>query len=176
MRREHGQFYCGARYYCPASFCLSRTGFNMAAVPGDARASLLVPSCVIRVSSGWDHSDPGEKAGKGMEVVRIFCYRVLDWSASFIHPNFSLHPQVWSSPSTPPPFSIKGTENAIYFLWSEIFNNFWLIIGHNIRNSVLWSLFFLIYIVDVNWVHFKVQIHTFHLIEVNMFDLMDLNG
>lgn len=104
MRREHGQFYCGARYYCPASFCLSRTGFNMAAVPGDARASLLVPSCVIRVSSGWDHSDPGEKAGKGMEVVRIFCYRVLDWSASFIHPNFSLHPQVWSSPSTPPPF------------------------------------------------------------------------
>lgn len=103
MRREHGQFYCGARYYCPASFCLSRTGFNMAAVPGDARASLLVPSCVIRVSSGWDHSDPGEKAGKGMEVVRIFCYRVLDWSASFIHPNFSLHPQVWSPPLPPPP-------------------------------------------------------------------------
>lgn len=45
-----------------------------------------------------------------------------------------------------------------------------------ILEILYFEAFFLIYIVDVNWVHFKVQIHTFHLIEVNMFDLMDLNG
>lgn len=38
MRREHGQLYSGTRYNSPDSVCLSRASFNMAAVPGDARA------------------------------------------------------------------------------------------------------------------------------------------
>lgn len=117
MRREHGQFYSGTRYNSPDSVCLSRASFNMAAVPGDARASFLVPGCVIRVSSGRDHSDPGEKAGKGMEVVRIFCYRVL---VSIHHPPEFLSPpsSCWVNPLYPPQKKDNGNAHIYIILIS----------------------------------------------------------